>query len=617
MAQNNNNDKTIIQRLYSFFKDLYEKYDYALFPFYILIVIGIIFYNYLFDPYDIVKNMPLLFLFSWIIILFFSFIIYTILKTKDLNIEDIPYYGFESIYGIIYLFLMFFVFCLLYSISKHLLSNSTTKSVFIATIVIVLLLALGYSLTKDESDVNNTRGNTFFYTIINILLLIPCYLVYFYEFIVKDVKQAPSSTVTILILIVLILFVYYIIPYLQKINLNNSDGLVLLKKATHLGTEVLYIPQEELKKKQIENRSFIEKRILTMNRRFEKQLAHSKPDDYTTISLNNMTSNMRIETENGKFVTIKDLPDCMGETVSCNEKGHVECNSSEITNYLGETVNCQETFYRQLFNKESFVSHHNPEIHKLDKNIEEYGFMNYLTPEEQKIIEKALENKNNNLSDQIKKGNNPKDTEMLVLQYLTNSDAYSDIMSNIYDLNLENNETLRQETSNLIKMINRMYKINDYNYHYALSFWVYFDPEMLKQDSGVGKGMIMNYAYAPYIYYDFKTQELIVEINDCKKDMMIKCDERDIVYRSKDVVFQKWVNFVVNYNYGTLDLFVDTNLVLTQKNVAPYIQNRDNYIQFGSNEEPLKHSGICHVVYYPVPLKLREIKNLYNNKPCH
>ena len=85
--------------------------------------------------------------------------------------------------------------------------------------------------------------------------------------------------------------------------------------------------------------------------------------------------------------------------------------------------------------------------------------MSYLTPEEQKIIEKALENKNNNLSDQIKKGNNPKDTEMLVLQYLTNSDAYSDIMSNIYDLNLENNETLRQETSNLIKMINRMYKI--------------------------------------------------------------------------------------------------------------------------------------------------------------
>ena len=197
-----------------------------------------------------------------------------------------------------------FVFCLLYSISKYLLSNSSTKSVFISTIVVILLLTLGYSLTNDENDVNNTRGNTFFYTIINILLLIPCYLVYLYEFIVKDVKQAPSSTTTILILIVLILFVYYIIPYLQKINLNNSDGLVLLKKASHLGTEVLYIPQEELKKKQIENRSFIEKRILTMNRRFEKQLAHSKPDDYVKISLSNMTSNMKIETENGKFAGV-------------------------------------------------------------------------------------------------------------------------------------------------------------------------------------------------------------------------------------------------------------------------------------------------------------------------
>ena len=269
---------------------------------------------------------------------------------------------------------MFFVFCLLYGISKHLLSNSTTKSVFIGTIVVGLLLALGYSLTKDERDVNNTRGNTFFYTILNILLLIPCYLVYFYEFMVKDVKQAPSSTVTILILIVLILFVYYIIPYLQKINLNNSDGLVLLKKATHLGTEVLYIPQEELRK-QIDNRSF-SKNVFSLNRRFEKQLAHSKPDNYVNISLGNMTSNMKIETENGELVAIKDLPDCSGNTVrSCNEKGHVECDGLEITNYLGETVNCQETFYRQLFNKESFVSHHNPEIHKLDKNIEEYGFM--------------------------------------------------------------------------------------------------------------------------------------------------------------------------------------------------------------------------------------------------
>ena len=45
---------------------------------------------------------------------------------------------------------------------------------------------------------------------------------------------------------------------------------------------------------------------------------------------------------------------------------------------------------------------------------------------------------------------------------------------------------------------------------------------------------------------------------------MIKCDEKTL-YRSKDIVFQKWVNFVVNYNHGTLDLFMDTNLVLTQK----------------------------------------------------
>ena len=273
--------------------------------------------------------------------------------------------------------------------------------------------------------------------------------------------------------------------------------------------------------------------------------------------------------------------------------------------------------------KESFVSSYNPKLHRLDKNVNTIDFINTLTPKENKIIQNAINSSDNNLSNKLKHISNTEDIKQIYLEYLSNSKSYSSIINSINEMNKGATEYLYQESSQLIDKINRTNGIFDYNYHYGLSFWIYFDPEMLKGGNISREGLILNYAYAPYIYYDYETKNIIIELNDCDTKMILNksdivCNKRKIIYKSNDILFQRWNHFVVNYNYGTLDIFINNNMVATEKNVSPYIQTDDNSLQFGSNEKPLKNCGLCNVRYYNIPLNLNQIKNIYGNKdnPC-
>ena len=146
---------------------------------------------------------------------------------------------------------------------------------------------------------------------------------------------------------------------------------------------------------------------------------------------------------------------------------------------------------------------------------------------------------------------------------------------------------------------------------------------MLKGGNVSREGLILNYAYAPFIYYDYETKHIIIELSDCDKNLTpnnsdILCNKRKIIYKTNDILFQRWNHFVVNYNYGTMDIFVNNNMVATEKNVSPYIQTDNNSLQFGSSENPLNNCGLCNVRYYNIPLSLNQIKNIYGNKdnPC-
>ena len=124
----------------------------------------------------------------------------------------------------------------------------------------------------------------------------------------------------------------------------------------------------------------------------------------------------------------------------------------------------------------------------------------------------------------------------------------------------------------------------------------------------------MTYSNSPKIFYDYNSKELKITIDDCENQSK-QCSE-NLIYKTKDILFQRWNHFVVNYNYGTLDCFINGNLVLSKSKIAPYIENA--FLKFGSESEPLYNSGICNITYYDTPLNLTSIGEIYQSKkiPC-
>ena len=71
----------------------------------------------------------------------------------------------------------------------------------------------------------------------------------------------------------------------------------------------------------------------------------------------------------------------------------------------------------------------------------------------------------------------------------------------------------------------------------------------------------------------------------------------------------KWNNFVINYTGGTLDIFINGELVSSEPGIVPYMEF--DKVTVGSL--PGIHGGICNVEYFNKSLSLSTIKNLYGS----
>ena len=161
--------------------------------------------------------------------------------------------------------------------------------------------------------------------------------------------------------------------------------------------------------------------------------------------------------------------------------------------------------------------------------------------------------------------------------------------------------------------MNYLNGIKTYNYHYGLSFWVYLDTTLLRNDDNLDYGIIMNYGNKPRMTYNYRRREISMEIDTMDPNVNFN-DKKKLVklYTTKNILFQRWNHFVLNYNYGTLDLFVNNNLVGTYKNISPYF-DKNNDLSFGDSEYTLKNCGICDIKYYKIPIPLSKIEALYLN----
>jgi hypothetical protein len=140
-----------------------------------------------------------------------------------------------------------------------------------------------------------------------------------------------------------------------------------------------------------------------------------------------------------------------------------------------------------------------------------------------------------------------------------------------------------------------------FNYHYGLSFWSFIDQNNPSNNKNSTKNAtILDYGGKPKITYNVTTNELKIFMKE-------GIDGSKLIYKTKDIPLQKWNNFVINYENGTLDIFLNNKLIASDASVIPYM-TMDN-VTSGSNDGI--HGGIANVMYYPEPISRSKISMMY------
>ena len=137
----------------------------------------------------------------------------------------------------------------------------------------------------------------------------------------------------------------------------------------------------------------------------------------------------------------------------------------------------------------------------------------------------------------------------------------------------------------------------EYNYNYGISAWFF----IRAQPPNYGKNYreftsILNYGNKPNILYNGKDNTLRIVMDNGK-------NKKPIVYEVKEFPLQKWNNVVVNYDGGTLDIYINSKLVASFPNTLPYMSMDE--ITVGDDKGI--GGGVCNVVYFPTSISKERI----------
>ena len=144
---------------------------------------------------------------------------------------------------------------------------------------------------------------------------------------------------------------------------------------------------------------------------------------------------------------------------------------------------------------------------------------------------------------------------------------------------------------------------NDYIYNYSISFWFWINPQPPSTSPSYNKyTTILDYGGRPNISYHSAKRRFKVEMD-------LNDNVKKVIYETSDIPFQKWNHVVINYNRGTLDVFINANLVASRGSIAPYLA----YETVTSGDDNGIHGSICNVTYYKNILSQYKINWLYNS----
>ena len=143
----------------------------------------------------------------------------------------------------------------------------------------------------------------------------------------------------------------------------------------------------------------------------------------------------------------------------------------------------------------------------------------------------------------------------------------------------------------------------DFNYRYALAFSFYINPQPASTNANYTKFTnIINYNECPIVEYRGSTNTLRVRMKQGK-------GAPTAVYEHQGVPLQRWNQVVVNYDGGTLDIFMNNDLVSTTASVVPFMTHNDTVV---GHEDGI-NGGIRNVRYFREPLDRAKITLLHHS----
>ena len=158
-------------------------------------------------------------------------------------------------------------------------------------------------------------------------------------------------------------------------------------------------------------------------------------------------------------------------------------------------------------------------------------------------------------------------------------------------------------------------KSDEFDYKYGISCWIFIDAMPPNTNSSYSRyTSILNYGNKPNILYNATTNTLLIVMEqeglktDNSKTYELDDNGNRIIYKKENFLLQKWNNIIINYIGGTLDIFLNNELVKSEIEVVPYM-SLDN-LTIGSDNGI--NGGICNVVYFKEPLTGPNIYYLYN-----
>tara|TARA_B100001059_G_scaffold131983_1_gene132160 strand:+ start:14468 stop:15760 length:1293 start_codon:yes stop_codon:yes gene_type:complete len=229
----------------------------------VLILVWVYGMFYLFgkDPYKIASTYRITSTSLTLFILFLMLMTFTFIRTRKDIFKDDPQASQSDKYpGIFGFNLKVFIIVLF----GYLIFNSGGRIIvkimeqgFVKNIIEVLLnmlmigglIALGYKALA--SGILNKFGKTksLLMLIVNVILIIPCKITEFFEFLHRQIQITPNVTWFILLFQAVYLVGYFLIPYLIKHTLQ-SDGILLQKEPIYLSRETSLASVQDLRPKE-------------------------------------------------------------------------------------------------------------------------------------------------------------------------------------------------------------------------------------------------------------------------------------------------------------------------------------------------------------------------------